>query len=96
MNGRGGKQVAFKAPGAGAKYRLGNEAETYGELTIGKNFYAPGLFGLDEPPRADGTPTGPIARVQATISIYNPYQDLLSSSGTDFGLRSMMSLTGGA
>jgi maltoporin len=29
MNGEGGKMEAFKAPGAFAKYRLGNEAETY-------------------------------------------------------------------
>src|SRR5262249_43098302 len=29
VNSRGGEQVAFQAPGAGAKYRLGNEAETY-------------------------------------------------------------------
>lgn len=82
----GGPQVGFQAPGASSKYRLGNEAETYGELTIGKNFYVPGLFALEEAPRADGTPTGPIARVQTTISIYNPYQDLLSSSSTTFGL----------
>src|SRR5947207_10141468 len=32
LNGAGGEQVAFQAPGAGAKYRLGNEAETYGEF----------------------------------------------------------------
>ena len=32
MNGEGGKMEAFKAPGAFAKYRLGNEAETYGEM----------------------------------------------------------------
>lgn len=32
LNSAGGQQVAFEAPGAGAKYRLGNEAETYGEL----------------------------------------------------------------
>jgi maltoporin len=31
MNGEGGKMEAFKAPGAGAKYRLGNESDTYGE-----------------------------------------------------------------
>lgn len=82
----GGPQVAFQAPGAFSKYRLGNEAETYGELTLGKNFYAGNLFTLDKTERSYGTPTGPIARVQTTISIYNPYQDLLSSSGTDFGL----------
>lgn len=36
-NGRGGK--AFRAPGAPAKYRLGNEDETYMELELVKNFY---------------------------------------------------------
>jgi maltoporin len=40
-NGRGGQQVAFKAPGAGAKYRLGNEAETYGELIFVNNWLNP-------------------------------------------------------
>ena len=34
MNGEGGKMEAFKAPGAFAKYRLGNEAETYGEMAL--------------------------------------------------------------
>jgi len=82
----GGPQVAFQAPGAFAKYRLGNEAETYGELTFGKNFYLPGLFKLDAADRPEGTPVGPVARVQATVSMYNPYQDLLSSSDTTFGL----------
>src|SRR6266853_2790280 len=32
LNSQGGSQVAFQAPGADAKYRLGNEAETYGEI----------------------------------------------------------------
>lgn len=83
---KGGPQVAFQAPGSMAKYRLGNEAENYGELTFGKNFYVPDLFKLDPAPRPDGTPTGPIARFQTTMSIYNPYEDLLSSGSTDFGL----------
>lgn len=83
---KGGPQVGFKAPGAFSKYRLGNEAENYGELTFGKNFYVPDLFSLDPQLRPDGTPTGPIARVQTTISMYNPYQDLLSSGDTSFGL----------
>ena len=34
LNGAGGQQVAFQAPGAGAKYRLGNETESYGELIL--------------------------------------------------------------
>ena len=39
LNGDGGQQVAFQAPGADAKYRLGNEAETYGEfIFVNKQF----------------------------------------------------------
>jgi maltoporin len=41
LNGRGGQQVAFKAPGAGAKYRLGNEPETYAELIFVNNWINP-------------------------------------------------------
>ncbi len=37
VNGRGGDMEAFKAPGAGAKYRLGNEMETYGEAALVNN-----------------------------------------------------------
>ncbi len=41
LNGDGGQQVAFEAPGAGAKYRLGNEAETYAELIFVNNWVNP-------------------------------------------------------
>jgi maltoporin len=41
VNSEGGQQVAFQAPGAGAKYRLGNEAETYGELIFVNNWLNP-------------------------------------------------------
>jgi maltoporin len=41
LNGRGGHQVAFQAPGAGAKYRLGNEDETYAELIFVNNWINP-------------------------------------------------------
>jgi maltoporin len=41
LNGRGGQQVAFEAPGADAKYRLGNEAETYAELIFVNNWINP-------------------------------------------------------
>ena len=41
LNSVGGQQVAFQAPGAGAKYRLGNEAETYGELIFVNNWLNP-------------------------------------------------------
>jgi maltoporin len=41
LNSEGGEQVAFQAPGAEAKYRLGNEAETYGELIFVNNWINP-------------------------------------------------------
>jgi maltoporin len=41
LNSLGGQQVAFEAPGAGAKYRLGNEAETYGEFIFVNNWLNP-------------------------------------------------------
>jgi maltoporin len=41
LNSRGGQQVAFQAPGADAKYRLGNEAETYAELIFVNNWVNP-------------------------------------------------------
>jgi len=83
---QGGSQVGYQAPGALAKYRLGNEAENYGELSFGKNFYVPDLFKVDGTQHPADSTTGPLARVQATMSIYNPYQELLSSGSTDFGL----------
>jgi maltoporin len=42
LNSEGGAQVAFQAPGADAKYRLGNEAETYGEFILVNNWLNPG------------------------------------------------------
>jgi len=41
LNSQGGQQVAFQAPGAEAKYRLGNEAETYGEFIFVNNWLNP-------------------------------------------------------
>src|SRR5215469_8627328 len=41
LNSKGGQQVAFQAPGAGAKFRLGNEAETYGEFIFVNNWINP-------------------------------------------------------
>jgi len=41
LNSDGGSQVAFQAPGADAKYRLGNEAETYAELIFVNNWLNP-------------------------------------------------------
>ncbi len=78
---QGGPQPAFQAPGAFAKYRLGNEAENYGELMIGKDWYVPDLFSAGaEPPRLDGTPPGPVARTQVRVAFYDPYSSSSSSS----------------
>src|SRR5277367_1674253 len=41
LNSVGGQQIAFQAPGAEAKYRLGNEAETYAELIFVDNWMNP-------------------------------------------------------
>src|ERR1700745_1603960 len=41
LNSEGGQQIAFQAPGADAKYRLGNEAETYGEFIFVNNWLNP-------------------------------------------------------
>ena len=83
---QGGPQVGFQAPGALAKYRLGNEAENYGELAFGKNWYVPGIFSTDAQERPNGTPTGPIARTQVRLSFYDPYSAYNSSESTKFGV----------
>jgi maltoporin len=41
LNSVGGQQIAFQAPGADAKFRLGNEAETYAELIFVNNWTNP-------------------------------------------------------
>jgi maltoporin len=85
-SGKGGPMVAFQAPGAVTKYRLGNEAENYGELIVGKSFYLPGVFNLDGSAPADGAFKGPIARVQVRVSFFNPYNAYGSSDHTSVGL----------
>ena len=85
-SGKGGPMVGFQAPGAGSKYRLGNEAETYGELILAKNFYLPGIFKLDEGERSGAGLKGPIARVQLRLSFFNPYSAFGSSDATSVGL----------
>ncbi|HAB18257.1 MAG TPA: hypothetical protein DCE44_17665 [Verrucomicrobiales bacterium] len=57
---QGGPQVAFQAPGAPAKYRLGNEAENYGELIFAKNFYVPNMFAIDPEVPVDAASAGPV------------------------------------
>ncbi len=80
-NNEGGPQAAFQAPGALAKYRLGNEVENYGELIVGKDWYLPGTFSLDPKLRPDGTPEGPIAHAQMRMAFVDPYSSF--NSGTD-------------
>jgi maltoporin len=41
INSVGGHQVSFQAPGAGAKFRLGNETETYAEAIFVNNWINP-------------------------------------------------------
>jgi maltoporin len=41
-NSEGGKQACVGLKGAGSKYRLGNECDTYGELELGANLYEQG------------------------------------------------------
>lgn len=41
INSEGGDQDAFMAPGAGAKYRLGNEVDTWLEMDLAKNWTNP-------------------------------------------------------
>jgi maltoporin len=78
---QGGPQVAFQAPGAFAKYRLGNEAENYAELVFGKDWYAAGQFSLDSQARPDAAPSGPVARTQIRLAFYDPYSSELTVSG---------------
>ena len=78
----GGPQRAFGIPDiGGTKYRLGNEAENYGELAFGKTFFLPGAF---DPGHRSGE-DGPIAHANVRLSFVNPYSDYGSNSGTDFG-----------
>jgi maltoporin len=84
--GAGGPMIGFQAPGAVSKYRLGNEAETYGELVISKNYYLPGAFNLNDVRYADGSLQGPIAHAQVRLSFYNPYSAFGSSDATSVGL----------
>ncbi|HWB04669.1 MAG TPA: carbohydrate porin [Verrucomicrobiales bacterium] len=81
MNGEGGEIEAFKAPGAGAKYRLGNEAETYGEIGLTHNWL-----------REDDPLKSPYVRSTVMVSYstgQNGSYDSLNNQaqGNDFALR---------
>jgi maltoporin len=83
-NDAGGSMVGFQAPGASAKYRLGNEADTYGEITFGKNFYGEDAFKVDSATGEVTAGSGPIGRFQTTIAAYTPIQDAINSGSANF------------
>ena len=78
----GGPQRAFGLPGV-SKYRLGNEAENYGELAFSKTFFNPGSFSLVNP---SGGINGPVAQANIRMSYYNPYDDYGSAADTEIAL----------
>jgi maltoporin len=78
---QGGKMEAFKAPGAGAKFRLGNEADTYGEAALVNNWL-----------RKDDPLASPYVRSTVRVSfstLENFSYDSLNNQaqGNDFALR---------
>lgn len=85
-NDRGGPQTDFQAPGALAKYRLGNEANNFGEIIFGKNIYFPGLFSGDSDLGSSSALTGPIARIQFRADFFNTYSNSGVGSNTTVGL----------
>ena len=76
----GGPQRAFGIPGV-AKYRLGNEAENYGELAFAKTFFPSGLLSSK-----DASDNDPVARVNVRLAFYNPYDNYGSSADTDISV----------
>ena len=80
----GGPQRAFGSPGV-AKYRLGNEAENYGELAFAKTFFPAGLLGGSK----SGAANDPVARMNLRLAFYNPYDNYGSSADTDFSMPEM-------
>lgn len=79
----GGPLRAFGLPGF-AKYRLGNEAENYGELAFAKTFFPAGLFSSQ-----GANPHDPVARVNLRMAFYNPYDNYGAASDTDFSVPEM-------
>jgi len=81
LNSKGGSQVAFQAPGADAKYRLGNEAETYGEFIFVNNW-------LNPEQNADKAWIKTEVMIEANTSNYASYANFPNGTGNDqFRLR---------
>jgi maltoporin len=93
-NSGGGSMVGFQAPGASAKYRLGNEADTYGEITFGKNFYGEDAFKVDDTAGEVTAGSGPIGRFQTTLAAYTPIQDAISSGSANFSFAEIWASVG--
>jgi len=72
---------AFGIPGV-KKYRLGNEAENYGEISFQKTFFRSGYFTADGEPDYDG----PVAHFETMISYINGYDNYGSAADTDFSV----------
>src|SRR5215475_12782783 len=80
LNSKGGSQVAFQAPGADAKYRLGNEAETYGEFIFVNNSL--------NPEHSDGAWLKTEVMIEANTSNSASYANFPNNNGNDqFRLR---------
>ena len=68
--GSGGEQQCFQATGAGSKYRLGNECETYAEIQLGqevwkegeKSFYVDSMIGYSVSQQNDYEEDSPAVR----------------------------------
>jgi maltoporin len=81
LNSEGGQQVAFQAPGADAKYRLGNEAETYGEFIFVNNW-------LNPEQNTDKAWIKTEVMIEANTSNYASYANFPNGVGSDqFRLR---------
>jgi maltoporin len=81
LNSDGGQQVAFQAPGADAKYRLGNEAETYGEFIFVNNW-------LNPEQNTDKAWIKTEVMIEANTSNYASYANFPNGTGNDqFRLR---------
>lgn len=71
VNSNGGQIQALQAPGAESKYRLGNEAETYGELILSKEW-------LDAEKKEDGP-----RFTTAVLVAYKTFMDKDWNPGSD-------------
>ena len=90
----GGDQACFKAAGAPAKYRLGNECETYTELKLGATlydeddikFYLDTLMAYDIPQANDWEATNPAFR-EVNVKATNIFKDFLPGASLWAGKR---------